>query len=162
MATCYFSVQLTALTLFVLMPVKMTLRPEELEVDSFASWALKICYLIDKPVNCCPSLHVALAFLGALATRVVDKLFGNIALVFALFISLSTMFVKQHLFLDVLLGLFIAGFSFKLLVVPHRPPTIDEAEKQESRQRLFVMLGVYSALIVLFYCGYLAGWAPWK
>ena len=43
---------LTAFAIFVAYPVRMILRPESVVVDSFVTWGLRLCYFIDKPVNC--------------------------------------------------------------------------------------------------------------
>jgi hypothetical protein len=66
MALAYLLVQCVAFSIFVLFPVRMTLRPENILIDSFHTWGLQLCYFVDKPVNCCPSLHVAMAFIDAL------------------------------------------------------------------------------------------------
>ena len=59
MALAYLLVQCVAFSIFVLFPVRMTLRPENILVDSFHTWGLQLCYFVDKPVNCCPSLRVS-------------------------------------------------------------------------------------------------------
>ena len=46
-------------------PVEMVLRPN-LQEEGFATWLLAMIYAVDHPYNCCPSLHVGLALMGAL------------------------------------------------------------------------------------------------
>lgn len=159
-AFCYFCVQLIAFSAFILVPVRMTLRPDFVEVDSFTTWGLNLCYFLDKPVNCCPSLHVALAFLGALTTRTVDRALGNIGLVVALLISLSTMLIKQHFLVDVILGLVLSVVSFQLIVAPYKPAQLTPHHRRKGRQRTLIMLISYSMVIGAFYISYAMGWNP--
>ena len=76
----YLCLELTALLVFVLFPVHMTLRPplESLSETGFFPWAVQLCYWLDRPVNCFPSLHVAAATFSALCALRVDPLVGRI------------------------------------------------------------------------------------
>lgn len=72
----------------------------------------KLLYSADSPTNCIPSLHVSTAFIiFYLSLSFKRKLLISSTLVYAILVSLSTMFVKQHLFLDV-----ITGFSAATLI----------------------------------------------
>ena len=123
MAFAYVAVQIFSFAVFILAPVRMTLRPDSVVVDSFLTWGLQLCYFLDNPVNCCPSLHVAVSVLGALCTNRVDHALGKITLITGFLISLSTLLVKQHLLIDVVLGFTIAAVAYRLLVTPCEMPT---------------------------------------
>lgn len=162
MALAYFVVQVTAFTVFIFFPVRMTLRPDSVAVDSFVTWGLQLCYYLDKPVNCCPSLHVALAFLGALCTRKADRALGNVCIVLAVGISLSTMFVKQHFVLDVIVGLALSTLAFHFIVGPVKTDTPQKETRLRGRKRAGVMLAIYCAAIAVLYSMYASGFAPWS
>ena len=160
MALSYVVVQSIAFIIFVLFPVRMTLRPETIPIDSFHTWGLQLCYFIDKPVNCCPSLHVAMAFLGALCTYKADRFIGRLAIALAIAISMSTMFVKQHFILDVVVGLALSTGAYYFLV-GKAPYTREPTHQVRNRKCAAVMVAVYSAAIVALFIAYKSGWTPW-
>lgn len=161
MALAYVVVQCVAFAIFVLFPVRMTLRPETIPIDSFHTWGLQLCYFVDKPVNCCPSLHVAMAFLGALCTYKADRTIGKLCIALAVAISLSTMFVKQHFVLDVMVGLAVSTLSYKLLV-DAAPYTEDPSRQKRNRAYAAILCGVYTFAIAVLFVAYKLGWAPWE
>jgi membrane-associated phospholipid phosphatase len=63
---------------------------------------LAIVYGADKPWNCFPSLHVAMSLLAALTILEVHRVRGMLILLLTLWISFSTVLIKQHYVLDVL------------------------------------------------------------
>jgi membrane-associated phospholipid phosphatase len=86
-------------------------RPSISEPDIFSKLVLFI-YSKDQPYNCFPSLHVALSLISFLYWI---KIFPNLKMpmgVFVVSIILSTMFVKQHYFLDVISGILLGIASF--------------------------------------------------
>jgi membrane-associated phospholipid phosphatase len=74
-----------------------------------------LLYLIDSPTNCFPSLHVALAILSAIFISRENRVFGKIAVCWALLVIVSTLTVKQHYFVDVIGGVVVAAFSYALV-----------------------------------------------
>ena len=96
----------------------MEIRPESVEINGFFSWGVQLCYLIDKPTCCFPSLHVAMSYFSALGCLQVSKKAGYPLLVLATAISLSTLLVKQHFVADVLLGCIIAWGISRLCFPP--------------------------------------------
>ncbi|MBT6433957.1 MAG: phosphatase PAP2 family protein [Deltaproteobacteria bacterium] len=161
MAIAYVVVQCVAFSIFVLFPVRMTLRPDTVDIDSFHTWGLQLCYFIDKPVNCCPSLHVAMAFLGALCTFKADRFIGGLCIALAVAISLSTMLVKQHFILDVMVGLAVSTLSYKFLV-DASPYNEDPAHRGRNRRYAGLLFGAYSLAIAGLFVAYKLGWAPWQ
>lgn len=86
---------------FILLPVKMGLRPEALQRTGIIDELVRLYYIIDKPYNCFPSLHVAYAFLGTLILWNYKRKWGYIYLAATIIISVSVVLVKQHYILDV-------------------------------------------------------------
>jgi len=87
-------------------------RPIIASTDLF-TWLTNTIYKYDMPTNAFPSLHVSLT--STISTFVYGKNRNvGIILIFITFlIILSTMFVKQHVFLDVIGGLMLAFVIFK-------------------------------------------------
>jgi membrane-associated phospholipid phosphatase len=89
------------------------LRPIIVSTDFFSRLTNTI-YKYDMPNNTFPSLHVALtssitAFVYKKNTKV-----GMALIPLTLLIILSTMFIKQHVFLDIIGGLMLAFGIFKI------------------------------------------------
>ena len=79
--------------------------------DAVTARAFEFLYQIDPATNCFPSLHVALAALGALGVASESRRLGIVAILWAGLIGLSTLTTKQHYFIDVIAGLGVAGIS---------------------------------------------------
>ena len=104
----YCSTTILATLIFVLVPVHMEIRPQSVDIVGFFSWGTQLCFFLDKPTCCFPSLHVAMSCFSALGCLQVSKKAGYALLVLAAGISLSTLLVKQHFIADVILGSVIA------------------------------------------------------
>lgn len=103
-------------TVFLLFPVHMDLRPEDLQADTFATWILALIHRVDTPANCLPSLHVSLSLLAALCAYSLDRTVGRIVIPLAIVVAFSTLFVKQHWLWDMLTG-WALGFAIWALMV---------------------------------------------
>jgi membrane-associated phospholipid phosphatase len=99
-----------AYSTYLLFPVYLE-RPE-LEVSSLHTWLLSLQYL-DKSYNHFPSLHVTLSWLAVHAAQCSRRSRIGLSLV-AVGISISTLFVKQHYFVDVVFGFALAWGAWKL------------------------------------------------
>ena len=95
-----------AIPLWVLWPVTVPRSP--VDVDGFWTFVLMIMRLADPPVNCLPSMHVAVATLAGLLVRQVDRAVGNLLLLLMPLIWYSTMALDQHWFVDGLVGMLFA------------------------------------------------------
>ncbi|MFT5873990.1 MAG: membrane-associated phospholipid phosphatase [Clostridium sp.] len=95
-------------------------RPMITETDFFSNLVLNL-YAADNPYNCFPSIHVLNSVLITLyiyESEKVYKLTKVICVIVATSIILSTMFIKQHYFADVVAGIifaFVLRFSLKNL-----------------------------------------------
>jgi membrane-associated phospholipid phosphatase len=95
---------------FLLLPVHMHLRPalNTLIGADFYTWGVQLCYAVDVPSGCFPSLHVTYATLAAITCSRANRRAGLVMWVVAIAINLSTMLVKQHFFADVVAGVALA------------------------------------------------------
>lgn len=87
-------------------------RTEILSRDLF-SRLIELIYLIDKPYNCFPSLHVTLSVLVCFYWKKLLPGACQLSLFFLTFlIVLSTVFVKQHYIPDLLSGIILALLGY--------------------------------------------------
>lgn len=91
---------------FFFFPTTM-LRPE-LNGGAMSEIIFRWVRFIDAPVNCFPSQHVSLCFIVALGFWNYQRKMSLIFILWAVFISISTMTTKQHYFIDVIGGIFVA------------------------------------------------------
>lgn len=101
---------LVAYPIFLMFPV-MSVR-QEVPMNTASEILLNFIYYVDLPTNCFPSLHVAVSMVSAFAIYHKMKFRGIWAIVLGILISLSTLFTKQHYFLDVVSGLLLATFCY--------------------------------------------------
>jgi membrane-associated phospholipid phosphatase len=101
-------------SIFLVFPVQMT-RPASTG-NGLSGRAVSYIYAIDNPpVNAFPSIHVAMSVLVALIARYNHRGIGNLFLLLALGIAISTLHVKQHWIADVAAGA-MPGFAVCRLV----------------------------------------------
>lgn len=103
-----------AYAVFLLFPVRMTLRPDLAGLSGVSAAVTRFYYIIDLPFNCFPSLHVTYPTLATLVSwrhhRVWRLLFAAMALV----VAISVVLVKQHYLADVAAGFANAALCFWL------------------------------------------------
>lgn len=117
-----FVTQMAAMVCYILFPSRQDLRPEVFPRENFFTWILGLIYAFDTNTGVCPSLHVAysLAILSVVwKDEYVRKPYKYLLLVLVIAISLSTNFVKQHSFVDVLCAIPTALLGE--LLVYHNP-----------------------------------------
>ncbi|MGC8685051.1 MAG: phosphatase PAP2 family protein [bacterium] len=108
-----------AFIVFLSFPVRM-IRPEFVPV-TLSEKAVSIIYKVDPGFNVFPSLHVANSLLVALIFYRYNKPLGIFFIFIAILISLSTMFVKQHYFFDVVTGVLDAAIVYPIMFWGHKP-----------------------------------------
>ena len=101
---------------YFVFPSMQTLRPTEFARDNIFTDVVKFLYTIDTPTNVCPSVHV-IGSLSALFTiwNAKGHKKGSIRAVFlilAILIIVSTLFIKQHAIIDVLLGFLVCIVAY--------------------------------------------------
>lgn len=100
-----FFTQIAATACYILYPSRQDMRPEVFSRNNVFTWILGRIYLYDTNTGVCPSLHVvySLAILSVVwKDKNIRKRWKVLLLILVIAISLSTNFVKQHSFLDVL------------------------------------------------------------
>lgn len=99
----------TAIVTYLLLPTCQNLRPVEFPRENAMTWFLARFYQFDTNTNVCPSIHV----MGALAVLCTAWHCGGLRrpawkaafALTALLICLSTVFLKQHSVVDVIMAL---------------------------------------------------------
>ncbi len=105
-AWLFLLTQVIAFFIFLFWP---TIYPRDIfSATPHSSFMLDWIWRVDKPLNCCPSLHVANCFLISFGFLPENhrRLFWF--LLFSVVISLSTLTTKQHYAIDVLCGFLFA------------------------------------------------------
>lgn len=108
-----FSGMTFCLLLYMAWPTALSLRPEVLPRDNFASALLRLLWAADTPTNVCPSIHCqSSAVIGlvmwhsAPASR--RRALRWASVLWPALICASTVFVKQHSAVDVAWGVALA------------------------------------------------------
>jgi len=121
---CVMASSLIAFAIYWAWPVSMV-RPE-FAGETLGERLMRWVFLVDKPANCFPSLHVIFAVLGA---HLIDRAGAGRAArwiwwAFAAAVSVTTITSGQHYFIDVPAGVAVAlaGYTVgRRLVPPTRP-----------------------------------------
>jgi len=116
-AKSYIILNFTSVAIFLLYPAKYP-RPEIPAQVEFLWWGTALNYLLDKPVNCFPSLHVANAFFASMVAYHNRPRVGLIAWFLAATIGISTLYMKQHFIVDVLMGFGLALVVYRFYFKP--------------------------------------------
>ena len=113
----------------VVFPNIHLLRPESMPVDNAFTRMIGLLYLADTPTNLTPSIHVfnSLAVIGAMwdwdwrtesgkiYSGRVRAFWRAVTTILGLSITLSTMFIKQHSFSDVVIAFALFLFTYILV-----------------------------------------------
>ena len=100
--------QIAATLIYIIFPNRQDLRPTVFERDNLLTQTVSLIYSIDTSTNVCPSLHVAISLAIASAWLKEDKVtitYKIIILFMVIIICLSTVFIKQHSVVDILMAL---------------------------------------------------------
>jgi membrane-associated phospholipid phosphatase len=150
----YLLVMALSYAVFLMYPTSAP-RPDAVSGEGFAPWTLRIMYDIDPPYNCFPSLHVAYAFVSALACFRVHRRLGRAAVAWAALISVSTLFTKQHYALDVIAGAAAAGLAYVLFLRHHPQDAVPDEDRRQAPRRAAVAVAVFAFMVAGFWVAYL-------
>jgi len=103
---------LFAMFIFTLLPTVYP-RPE-VQYNGFTGQFVKLLHSLDSPCNALPSLHVGVTFLAGFGFINEQKKLLPLFMLWAIFISISTLTLKQHYFLDVVSGFVMALAFYKI------------------------------------------------
>ncbi|MHC4390143.1 MAG: phosphatase PAP2 family protein [Planctomycetota bacterium] len=155
--------QFIAYPIFLLVPVGID-RPWEL-VDpngGFFQWVVAFNYAWDAPRNLFPSLHVANAFLTTFVLLRVDRPLGAVFGGVACLIASSTLLLKQHLVVDLVGGLVLAGTVAWFLLRPYDLGGRTREQLCYPRRAILVMPVLYLGVIAAFLILWAMGWQPFS
>lgn len=100
--------QLIAMLCYILWPSRQDLRPTVFPRDNFFTSVVQFLYSFDTSTGVCPSLHVAYSLgIGSVWLKYKDApvIFKVFMVLFIFTICISTAFIKQHSFLDIVAAL---------------------------------------------------------
>ena len=127
--------QVVAMTVYILLPSRQDLRPEQFARDNFLTHLAAFIYDFDTNTGVCPSLHVAYS-LGILSCwlreRSVGKGFKVFVTAAVVLICISVTFVKQHSVLDILAALPL-GLLAEWLTFAKASPINRTGKKKEQK-----------------------------
>lgn len=131
----YFSAELIAksfcLFFFLIFPTTME-RPFA-EGSGIWLFLTRFIYSIDASVNLFPSIHCLeswMCFRGSLGLKKVPKWYKYFTFFFSICVCLSTVFVKQHVFIDIIGGILVVEIG---ILFSHKWNTSILFEKIESK-----------------------------
>jgi len=105
-------------TIFLVYPVEY---PRVLPIpDTLFGRLLAFVHVLDRPVNCFPSHHIATSFTTFFAIARQDRRWGAVFGVAAALVALSTVLVKQHYVVDIPAGIGVACLTYVLSFPPLR------------------------------------------
>jgi hypothetical protein len=143
---------------FALYPVtSLGLRPaaESFDPAHFTTWALRLSFSLDPPYNLFPSAHVAIACLAGLVAWTARRVYGVVAAVAVVCITVAVCTVKQHYVLDALAGLALGAAAWLALVRGHRCDACAELHYPWQGPALYFVVHVsaYAAVFAVFLSG---------
>ncbi len=119
--TCYYYMsaegiaKLFCLFFFFIIPTTIV-RPDILG-NGILDTLTKFIYSMDEPVNLFPSIHCLeswMCFRGSMHLKSVSKTYKWVMFVFSILVCLSTVFVKQHVFVDIIGGILVVELGLYL------------------------------------------------
>ncbi len=129
-------------------------RPSDVPGDGFAAWCLRLQYSLDWRYNCFPSLHVANSFVSALIAYRVNRTVGFLAVLWAALIGVSTLYTKQHYFVDVIAGTLLALMAYGLFLRGYPREAVSERDRSVAPLRALAVVGIYGFQIAGLWAAY--------
>lgn len=139
---------------FLVYPTTLPRPVGELE-EGFFTWFLRGIYDADAPRNCFPSLHVATAFVAALACWRVHRGVGLATVLWASLVAVSTLFTKQHYVADVIAGIFLAGTAHFVFQRNSSREAIAHSERRAAPLLMAGLIGIYLLAVAGLWVAYL-------
>lgn len=153
-AKSYVIMNFTSVAIFLLMPAKYA-RPEVPTQEEFLWWGTALNYILDKPVNCFPSLHVANAFFASMIAYHYRPRIGIIAWSLSATIGISTLYMKQHFLVDVLMGFALAFVVYRFYFKPRA--FTQGSQKPLPEWLSFGVVAIYLGFVALMFTLFKAG-----
>ena len=115
----YVLITIIANIIFVVCPTTVN-RPTVSGNDIFSIMTKIVFFVDNEPLNCFPSLHCAISFLWIIYTLSMknsNKYFKLFITIISILIIISTLFIKQHVFIDMIGGICIT--SLVVIIINH-------------------------------------------
>ena len=124
--------------IFLVLPTRME-RPalDESNIRNLWDWITSLIYAADTPDNLFPSLHCFnswMVFRGSLRYARLPKGYKLFSMAAAMAICASTLFVRQHLFADMVSGIALAELSLFLERKLHFGRIYERLEKRIRKE----------------------------
>lgn len=115
----YFSAELIAkmICLFFFLVFPTTIERPCINGSGIWLFLTRFIYSMDAPVNLFPSIHCLeswMCFRGSLGLKKVPKWYSYFTFFFSVLVCLSTVFVKQHVFVDIIGGILVVEIGIFL------------------------------------------------
>lgn len=117
----YRSLMLTCIGLvicyFIYFVFQTTMPRPEIDHDGILNWLVSFVYSTDAPYNCFPSIHVLISHivLKAAYQCKLSRSATTAAFITSWMIILSTLFVKQHVLMDVASGILLSEMLYYVI-----------------------------------------------
>lgn len=125
------------LFIYAVYPTAQDLRPQIFAHSNFFINIVKFAYSVDTSTNVCPSIHVlgsmAVYFAAAKSRAFGTRVWKMVFLIITILISLSTLFVKQHSAVDIILALILGVIAY-----PFVYPKGKKDEMNEDKTKITV------------------------
>lgn len=143
----YLSIWLVAYAIFLAYP---TIAPQHAEVvgDGFNAVALRAIHDADVQYNCFPSLHVGQCFLASLTCYSVHRGVGIVTGVWAALVGVSTLYTKQHYFVDVVAGVVLAAVAYLVFLRSYPRDATPAWERRLAPVLALGAFGLYGLMVV--------------
>lgn len=115
----YVLITIIANIIFIVCPTTVN-RPTISGNDIFSIMTKIVFFVDNEPLNCFPSLHCAISFLWIIYTLSMknsNKYFKLFITIISILIIISTLFIKQHVFIDMIGGICIT--SLVVIIINH-------------------------------------------
>lgn len=119
---------------FICYQVEMS-RPQIIGNDFFSKWVNWVYNHDPKALNCFPSIHAVMGMLmiiGGTKSSNLPKWFNIISIVFGVGCIFSTVFIKQHYFIDMVVGTILSALIYFIVCIIDKKIVKKKEEKLES------------------------------
>lgn len=149
----YLMVWIIAYVCFLVYPT-IAPRPVTVVGEGFFAWLVRLIYLSDPPYNCFPSLHVAHSFVSALTCYRVHRGVGIAIGLWVLLIAVSTMYIKQHYILDVVVGILLAYVAYLVFLRSYPREAIPELDRRLAPVLALGFFAIHGLTVACFWVAY--------
>ena len=153
MMTFFIVATILCFVIFLVYPSYQTLRPDRFARSNVFTWVVSLIYAMDTPTNICPSMHVigSLGLLLAVFETKEDMRMPvkTVLAMLVVFICASTMFLKQHSVVDVVVAMPVSFAAWALSFVSYTPEDSRKVREALTRKSLQTVPNAMSLVQIL-------------